>query len=127
MANHYLFIDNVSERQEAEHLRKGLVHSNIFVFGLDFAFKPIDVVDLLGLMVSTSHMQEIFISNLPGYQGEHALNRKRTSVNEIPIEEVFVFDCWVSIDFEDVEQIVVLAMNIAAYRNLFFVFDWIVD
>lgn len=72
-------------------------------------------------------MQEILIGALPGYQGKHAFHRKRTSVHEIAIEEVLVSDGWVTVEFEDVVEVVVLPVDVSADGDLLIILNRVVD
>jgi hypothetical protein len=84
------------------------------------------VVDLFGLMVAPSEMQKLAISAFPGDQCQDALYRERASVYKIAIEEILVSEGWVAVDFEDVHEIVVLAMDISADCKLLLVLNFIV-
>ena len=53
-------------------------------------------------MVSSGHVQEIFVHALPGNQSHNALDRKWSSVNKIAVEQVLVFVSRVAVDFENV-------------------------
>ena len=107
-----------------EQLGEGLVDSRIFIFGLNFTFKSVDMVDLLGFMVSSGKMQKVNISTFPSNKSKHALNWKRTSINKITIEEIFIFLCGIAVQFEDIVEIVVLTMDITTDGHLFFIFNW---
>jgi hypothetical protein len=71
-------------------------------------------------------VQEVFIGAFPGYEGEHALDREGASVYEIAIEEIFVVDSGVAVEFEDVEEVVVLPVDIAAHCNLLLIFNGVI-
>lgn len=127
MADHHLLVEDVGKREVAEELGEGFVDSRIFVLGLDFSLEAIDHIHLLSLVVSSGHMQEILIGGLPGDQGEHALDGERASIDEVAVEQILVVDGGVAIDLEDVAEIVVLAVNIAANGDFFGVLNWVVD
>lgn len=127
MTDHNLLIEHIGKRQRTEQFREGFIHPNILVLGFHLALKAVNMIDLLCLVVSSGHMQEIFIGALPGYEGKHAFHRKRASVHEIAVEEVLVSDGWVSVEFEDVVEVVVLAVDVSTNGDLLIVFDRIVN
>ena len=123
MADHNLFVDDVAQRQMAEQLGEGLIYSWIFILGLNFTFEPVDMVDLLGFVVSSGEMQKVNIGTFPGNKSKHALNRKGPSIDKIAVEEILIFLCGVAVQFEDVVEIVVLTVDVTADGHLFFIFD----
>lgn len=127
VTDHNFFVEDIGKWKRTEELRESFIDPNILVLCLNFSLKPVNMVHLLGLMISSSHMQEVFIGALPSNEREHALDRERTSIYEISIEEVLVSNSWKSIEFEDVVEIVVLTMDISADGDFFIILDGVVD
>lgn len=118
MANHNSFIDNVSKRQRTEKLRKSFINSIILILSLHLSLKAINMVYLLSLMISTSHMQKINIRTLPSNQSQYTLHRKRPSINKVPIEQIFIAYRRILVQSENIHQVVVLTVNVPTNRNL---------
>ena len=78
-------------------------------------------------MVSSRHMKDIFVNTFPGNESHNTLNGERTSVNKITIKKVLVVHGRVSIDFKDIQDIIVLAVDITAYGNLLFVINFVLN
>ena len=85
------------------------------------------MVDLFGLMISSGHMQEINVGALPGDEGEDAFNRKGSSIDIISIKKILVIDSWESVEFEDVEEVIVLSMDITTDSYMFLLINLIVN
>ena len=126
VADHDLLIEDICKWQRAEELREGFINTDVLVLGFYFSFEAVDMVDLLGLVVASRHMQEVLISALPGNQRQHALDRERPSVHEISVEEVLVADCWIAVELEDVVEVVVLSVDVSTDGDLFLVLDGII-
>ena len=78
-------------------------------------------------MISSSHMQKLFINAFPSNECEHTLDRERTSIYKITIEKIFIFVSRITIDFENIHQIVILAMDISAYCYFLLILDFVVN
>jgi len=126
VADHDLFVDDIGQWKSAEELRERFIDSWIFILGLDFSFETVNVVDLLGLMVSSGHVQKVDVGALPGNEGEDALHRERSPVDKITIEKILVIHGWGPVDLENVNQIKVLPVNVSAYSDLLLVSDVII-
>lgn len=55
----------------------------------------------------------IRIQQLEPEQGEYALHRERTPIDKVPIEQIWIGLRGQSVDFENVEQIVELTVDVA--------------
>ena len=64
MGHKHLLVDAMAERQMIEQLREELKDLQI-VLRLDFSFKPIKLVQVLGLVVASGHEEVIRVQDLP--------------------------------------------------------------
>lgn len=82
-------IDAVTNRQVAEKLREQVVHLHIILF-FDFALEPIELVQILRLVVASRHKHVLGVGCFPGQEGENDLHRERAAVYEVAIEKIGV-------------------------------------
>ena len=73
MAHHDLVVDHVTEGQVAEELREKLVRLNI-VLSFDLAFESVHFVELLGLVIATTHEKVLWEAHFPGEHEHDHLN-----------------------------------------------------
>ena len=64
MGHKHLLVDAMAEWQMIEQLREELKDLQI-VLRLDFSFKPIKLVQVLGLVVASGHEEVIRVQDLP--------------------------------------------------------------
>ena len=69
-------------------------------------------------MIASGHVDAVWIVNLPRNQCQHDLNWKRPSIDEITIEQIRILSTRDSIEFEDIQQIIILTMDITAHCQL---------
>ena len=74
-------------------------------------------------MISSAHEKVIWEADLPWQKSHYDLNWEGASIDEISIEQIWVLFGWASIYLENVEEIVVLAMNVSTDSDLFLVFS----
>jgi len=74
-------------------------------------------------MIASSHVNAVWIVDLPRNQSQHDLNRERPSINEITIEQIRILSTRDSIEFEDIQQIIILTMDITANCQLLITLD----
>lgn len=72
-------------------------------------------------MIATTHKEVFRIADLPRKQGHDNLHWKAASVYEVSVEQVRVLFRRYAIELENIQQIVVLPMNVAAHRDLLIV------
>lgn len=94
---------------------------------LNLSLESINHVDLSGLVVSSCHVKEVFINAFPSYQCHDAFDGEGSSVDKVSIKEVLIVLGGVLIEFEDVNQVIKLSVDVSANCELFFVFDGVVD
>ena len=82
--------DNCCNGQPLEQSGKMRHHTGV-VFMTYFTLKSVDLVHVLSLVVSSQHEQSLRTSELDRQESEDSFKRKRTSINEITIEQVWVF------------------------------------
>lgn len=85
------------------------------------------MIDLFSLVISSGHVQEVNIDTFPGYKSQHAFNREGASVHKVTIEEIFIFGGRDSIEFKNVDEIIVLTMNISTDCDLLLIFNFVAD
>jgi hypothetical protein len=76
------------------------------------------LIHVLRFVIASSHVNAVWIVDLPRNQCQHDLNGERTSIDEITIEQIRILSTRDSIEFEDIQQIIVLTMDITAYCQL---------
>lgn len=88
--------------------------SQVRVLGLDFTFESIDFVHGNRLVISTGHVQRVWIQEFETEENQNALYRERAAVDKVSVEEVHVYWRREPILGKDVHEIVVLTVNISA-------------
>lgn len=116
VANHDLAVDHMAQRQVAEELREELVGLHV-VLGLDFALEAVHLVQLLGLVVAAAHEKVLRVANFPGEHQHDDFDREGAAIDEITVENVWILLRGVPVQLENVHQVVVLAMDVAADRD----------
>lgn len=112
----------MADGKVAEQLRKQVVNLNIVLL-LNFSFEPVHLVELLRLMVASTHKEMLRQAHLPCKQRHDDFHSKRSSVNEVSVEHVRVLLRRVPIQLENIEQIIVLPMDVTADCDLLEVVD----
>lgn len=64
--------------EQLRHLRR--------ILGFDLALEAVHLVHSLAFVVTTSHEKMIRVQQLEAKEGKDALNRKRTTVDEVAVE-----------------------------------------
>lgn len=72
-------------------------------------------------------MKEIFVDTLPSNESHDTFDRERSSVNKISVEKIFIFRSWILIEFKNICQIIILAVNVSADCKLLLVFDLVLN
>lgn len=106
-------VEDVAEREPVEGVRKE-VHGLVAVLGDDFPFEPVELVHVPAFVVASVHEEAVRVHELVDVEREDTLDRKRASVNEISVEEIRFLRGRFSVELEDVEQVVVLAVDVSA-------------
>ena len=73
-------------------------------------------------MVSSAHEKVVWEADLPRQKSDNDLDGEGASIDEISVEQVWVLLRGGPVDLENVEQVVVLAVDIAADGDLFLIF-----
>ena len=116
----------MTEGDVLEHLAEQVINP-LVVLVRDFTTEPIHGGEGLGLVVATVHMEVLGQANLPRQHTAHHFSAERAPIHEVSVEQVGVLLRWHSVDFEDIYQVVVLAVNIATHCYFFEVVDRYVD
>lgn len=116
VVDHDFAVDDVGEGQVAEQLREEVVGLRV-VLRLNLPFKAIHLVQLLRLVVASAHEEVLGEADLPTQHEHDDLNGEGAAVNEVTVEKVGILLGGVSIDFENVHQVVILAVNVTAHRD----------
>jgi len=74
-------------------------------------------------MVTTTHEEVLGVTNLPCEHHHNDFDREGTSVDEVTIEDVWVFFRRIAIQLKDVHQVVVLSMDVSTDRDFFQLID----
>mmetsp|Transcript_13152 Transcript_13152/g.36037 ORF Transcript_13152/g.36037 Transcript_13152/m.36037 type:complete len:267 (-) Transcript_13152:328-1128(-) len=117
-----LFCDHVAQRQQAECLAEELIQLLVVLFSY-LTLEPIQLVHIPSLVVSSRKVHRFRVQKLPRKQDDDDLNRERTSIHEVPIEEVRVSYRRHAVDLPNVQKVVVLSVHVAADRELAVVGD----
>jgi len=107
-----LLIDNGGDRQAIEAVGKGLPQPDV-ISPLAFVVEAVDTVDASTLMVPTKKKEVLGVLNLIGEEEADSLEGLLTAVDIIAKEEVVGFWGKAAV-LEQAEEVVVLAMDVAA-------------
>jgi len=121
-----LLVDAVAEGHVAEQVAEQIVHLDI-VLGFDLSFEAVQLVEILGLVVSPAHEEMVRQADLPCKQDHDHFHSKTSPVDEVSIEKVWIFLGRASVNLKDVNQVIVLAVDISANSNLLIVFSLDID
>lgn len=115
--NHKILLVNYMRQRKI--FEGGLKQQKSFlaVFGLNFSRKSVHIIQIKGLMVASVKIEAFWTNNLKSIEGDNHLDRKGTSINKIPIEQIWSLFSWVPVKREDIQQIVKLPVNIPANNN----------
>jgi len=69
-------------------------------------------------MIASGHVNAVWIMDLPWNQCQHDLNGERASIDEITIEQIRILSTRDSVEFKDIQQIIILTMDITAHCQL---------
>lgn len=107
-----LLIHDSGEGKSAERVHAGLVDL-LGVLVLTLKLKSKVIGQMSALVVSAKKPQGIWVPDLQRPEVENTLNTEISSINVISKEQVSCLG-WVATNFEELHQIVVLAVNISA-------------
>ena len=82
-------------------MREEVVSFHI-VLGLDLTFKSIHFVELLSLVVSSTHKEVLREANFPGKHHHYNFDTEGATIDEVTVEQVWVLFRWISIQSENV-------------------------
>ena len=105
-------IDAMTQRQPIVQVGKEIDHL-IGVFSFDLSFEAVHFVHVLALVVAARHEKVVGIQEFVAEQDENALDRERTAVHKVSVEQVGILFRRFTIQLENVHQVVILAMNIS--------------
>ena len=105
-------IDAMTQRQPIVQVGKEIDHL-IGVFSFDLSFEAVHFVHVLALVVAARHEKVVGIQEFVAEQDENALDRERTAVHKVSVEQVGILFRRLTIQLENVHQVVILAMNIS--------------
>ncbi len=108
-----LFVENVAESKSVESMREE-VHRLVAVLSDDFSFESVELVHAPAFVVASVHVEAGWIHEFVDVEREDALHRKRSSVDEVSVEQVGSICRWLAVELEDVEQVIVLSMDVTA-------------
>jgi hypothetical protein len=114
----HLPIHNAAEGEPREHFcEKTHGRSLIVVLTIHLFFEPVEFVAQPALVVAASEVNEAAgaAAELERNKREHNLHAELPPINKIPIEYIMVACGWHSLDFEDTQHIVKLAVSITTY------------
>ena len=117
-----LLVNNSCNGQAVKAVSKGLPQLNV-ISSLALVVKAVDAVDRGAFVVTTEDEEVLWVFNLVCKQEADRLQRLLSSVDVVTQEEVVGF-WWESTVFEESQEIVVLAVDIAANLKTPFVSDW---
>jgi len=107
-----LLVDNRHHRQTVETVRKGLPQLDC-IAPLALIVEPIDPIDAGALVVAPQQEEVLRVLDLIGQQQADGLQRLLAPIHIVAQEEIVRF-WWIAAVLEETQQIVVLAMDVAA-------------
>ena len=107
----------MAQWQHAEKLGEEIIGLHVVLLP-HFALEAVHFVELLSLVVTPTHEEMLWQTHFPSEQSHDDLHSERASVNEVSIEHIWVLLRGITVDFEYVQQVIVLPMNITADCNL---------
>ena len=107
-----LLVDDGSNRQAIEAVREGFPQLDV-ISSLAFVIEAINPVDRCAFVVATQNEEVFRVLDLVGEKEADCLQRLLASVDIVAEEEVVGFR-WEATIFEQAEQVVILAMDVAA-------------
>mmetsp|Transcript_61071 Transcript_61071/g.158536 ORF Transcript_61071/g.158536 Transcript_61071/m.158536 type:complete len:391 (+) Transcript_61071:340-1512(+) len=116
MHNKNLAVDAMAQGQYTERLAKELVEVLVVLLG-DLALETVELVHVSRLVVASGEIDAGGAKQFPREHNQYYLNRERSTVHEIPVEDVRVVLCGIPVDLPDVQKIVILPMDVSAHRN----------
>lgn len=107
-----LLVHDCGKGKSAERVHAGLVDLlGVLVLALKLKSKVIS--QMSALVISAKEPECVWIPDLQRPEVEHTFDTEVPSINIISKEEVSRL-CWISTDFKELHQIIVLAVNISA-------------
>eukprot|EP01136_Pigoraptor_vietnamica_P006125 Opistho-1_new@38660 len=113
----HTLVDAMGQRQPVEHFVENRDHL-LVVLVLCLAVEAVHLVHVVALVVPAVHEEVVRVEQLEGEEREDALDGERAAVHKVAVEHVRVFPGRHSVELENVEQVVKLAVNVAANRKL---------
>lgn len=111
-----LVLDDRRQRQVVEQVREQLPHVARAVLSHTLVEKAVNLRDLPTLVVATEQMDAVGVPRLVAQQQTHRLHRVVAAVDVVAHEKV-VRVRWLASDLEELQQVVQLAVHIAADRH----------
>mmetsp|Transcript_88209 Transcript_88209/g.246809 ORF Transcript_88209/g.246809 Transcript_88209/m.246809 type:complete len:317 (-) Transcript_88209:327-1277(-) len=112
-----LAVEDVAEGQEIKgNAEKGVERGVVLRDHL--RHEPVVLVQASRLVIATCKEHTPGVQQFPSEQAQHDLDRERTSVHKVAIEDVRVFLGRNPVQLKDVQEIVKLTVDVAADRDL---------
>ena len=122
VGDEYLLVNAVTQWKLLEHVVEEVVGLQV-VLVLHLPLESIELVQILCFVVSSAHKEMVGVAHLPREQAHYHLHGETSSVNEVAIENIGVRLGRNSVDLEDIQEIVVLAVDVSADSDFLVVFS----
>mmetsp|Transcript_7086 Transcript_7086/g.28992 ORF Transcript_7086/g.28992 Transcript_7086/m.28992 type:complete len:285 (-) Transcript_7086:162-1016(-) len=122
MHHHYLLLQHRRQRQVLEHAREEVRHL-VAVLVSRLPIEAVYSVHVFGLVVAAREVHGCRVRALPRQQRDDALAREAAAVHEVAVEEVGILHGRQAVELPDVEQVVVLAVHVAAHGEVVALLD----
>lgn len=119
-------VDAMREGQLAEKIAEEIVGLSI-VLVLDFSLESVDFVQILTFVVAARHEKVLRVRNFCSQQRDDDFARERSSVDEVAVEQVNVLLWRLTVEIENIHEIIVLTVDISAYCDFFIIRDFNAD
>ena len=106
-------LDNSGQRKVVKEGCEILPHIGVSILTKALVIEPVDLRDLLGLMISSQNCDSVWVSDLERHQESHRLHGVVASVDVVTHEQVVVVRD-LPTNFEKFFQIVELAVDVTA-------------
>lgn len=107
-----LVVDDAGEGEVVEHVGKVVPDSSIAVLAAAFGIEAVRLGDTAGLVIATDQMNAVRVAQFETDQQRDGLDTKEAAINVVAEEQVV--GVWTrAADFEDLEQVEELAVDVA--------------
>lgn len=113
MHTKYFVVDNCTESKTIKNFGAASPHVEAAVLPDALVVESVDLSDDSGLVIAPEEGNSIFVSNFEGEKEEESLDTVFSSVYVVAHEDV-VGVRWKSADFEEFEEVIELAVDVAA-------------